>query len=146
MVELWNRGMEWNGGCWLVVVEWWFGGCTKSCLCVSFSGVCVMILSLNYVWVHQGHHHHGRSCARTIGFSIEFATRSVVFKEKRHVARARTAWLPSNAAHEPMCFSREQLHESFLCLKEMHDEHRLCFTAQKDLMTISEQDRGIRGP
>ena len=33
----------------LLALEWWFGGCTKSCLCVSFSGVLVMISGLGYV-------------------------------------------------------------------------------------------------
>ena len=53
-----DRGMvnggvvEWNGvvsGEWWLVMEWWFGGSTKSCLCVSFSLVAVTVLSWSYV-------------------------------------------------------------------------------------------------
>jgi len=43
VVEFWNLEMKWNGGWWLVLVEWWYGGCRKSCLCVSFSGVLVAL-------------------------------------------------------------------------------------------------------
>ena len=51
-----------------LALEWWFGGCTKSCLCVSFSGVLVMISSLGCVGVHEDNHHRGRSCAGAIVF------------------------------------------------------------------------------
>ena len=59
-----------------LALEWWFGGCTKSCLCVSFSGVLVMISGLGYVGVHEDNHHRGRPCAGAIGFSIENGTTS----------------------------------------------------------------------
>ena len=71
-----------------VMVGWWYGGCTKSCLCVSFSVVLVMILSLRYVGVHEDHH-HGRSCARAFGFSIENLVISLVFEQKIKVVPAR---------------------------------------------------------
>ena len=71
------------------VVEWWFGGCTKSCLCVSFSVGLVMISSLGYVGVHEDNNHHGRSCARAFGFSIENVVRSLVFEQKIKVVLAR---------------------------------------------------------
>ena len=88
--------MEWNGGWWLLVVEWWHGGCTKSCLCVSCSGVFVMIQSLGYVGVHQEHHDHGRPYARTIGFSTEMVVGSLVFEQKC-----------ITSAHETMVFVLE---------------------------------------
>ena len=100
MVESWNRGMERNGGWWLVVVEWWFGGCTKSCLCVSFSGVCVMILSWSYVGVHQDHHHHGRSCARTIAFSTEMRHESFSFPTEKTIIMV-------GHVHEPLVFRQK---------------------------------------
>ena len=91
----WSRNggvVEWNGmvsGEWWLVMEWWVGGCTRSCLCVSFSVGLVMISSLGYVGVHEDNHHHGRSCARASGFSIENAVRSLVFEHKIKVVPAR---------------------------------------------------------
>ena len=108
-----DRGMvnggvvEWNGvvsGEWWLVMKWWFGGCTRSCLCVSFSVGLVILLSLSYVGVQQTHHGHGRPCARTIGFSIEIVARIVCSPSEMHAARASTPWPPSNAVHEPPCF------------------------------------------
>ena len=64
-----------------VMVGWWYGGCTKSCLCVSFSVVLVMILSLSYVGVHPHHHYHGRPCARAIGLSTEMVDGCMVFSQ-----------------------------------------------------------------
>ena len=46
VVEWWSLEVKWNGGWWLVLVEWWYGGCRKSCLCVSFSGVLVLLSDL----------------------------------------------------------------------------------------------------
>ena len=84
----------------LLALEWWFGGCTKSCLCVSFSGVLVMISSLGYVGVHEDNHHRGRPCAGAIGFSIENGTTSVGVSQKIRVVPARNTWPASNAVHE----------------------------------------------
>ena len=88
----------------LLALEWWFGGCTKSCLCVSFSGVHVMISSLGYVGVHEDNHHRGRPCAGAIGFSIENGTTSVGVSQKIRVVPARNTWPASNAVHETQCF------------------------------------------
>ena len=84
----------------LLALEWWFGGCTKSCLCVSFSGVLVMISGLGYVGVHEDNHHRGRPCAGAIGFSIENGTTSVGVSQKIRVVPARNTWPASNAVHE----------------------------------------------
>ena len=73
----------------LLALEWWLGGCTKSCLCVSFSVGLVMISSLGYVGVHEDNNHHGRSCARAFGFSIENVVSSLVFEQKIKVVLAR---------------------------------------------------------
>ena len=99
VVESWNREIARNGGWWLVM-EWWFGGCTKSCLCVSFSGVLVMISGLGYVGVHEDNHHRGRPCAGAIGFSIENGTTSVGVSQKIRVVPARNTWPANNAVHE----------------------------------------------
>ena len=75
-----------------VMVGWWYDGCTKACLCVSFSVVLVMILSSCYVGCPLDQmeleplrprflHSHTitfsgdlRFCsARTLGISIEMA-------------------------------------------------------------------------
>ena len=87
-----------------LALEWWFGGCTKSCLCVSFSGVLVMISGLGYVGVHEDNHHRGRPCAGAIGFSIENGSRSVSFRQNIYVVPARKTWPASNAVHKPQCF------------------------------------------
>ena len=81
-------------------LEWWFGGCTKSCLCVSFSGVLVMISGLGYVGVHEDNHHRGRPCAGAIGFSLENGTTSVGVSQKIRGVPARNTWPASNAVHE----------------------------------------------
>ena len=88
----------------LLALEWWFGGCPKSCLCVSFSGVPVMISSLGYVGVHEDNHHRGRPCAGAIGFSIENGTTFVGVSQKIRGVPARNTWPASNAVQEPLCF------------------------------------------
>ena len=84
--EWWNHGMEWNGCWWLVMVEWWSGGCIQSCLCVSFSDVSVMILSLSYAGVHQDHHDHGWPCARTIVFDQKLMP-DLSFSKRKDMSR-----------------------------------------------------------
>ena len=98
----------------LLALEWWFGGCTKSCLCVSFSGVLVKISSLGYVGVHEDNHHRGRPCAGAIGFSIENGTTSVGVSQK-YVS----------------------------CLHEIHGRRATPCTKHKDLNRNGYQDREL---
>ena len=58
------------------------GSSRESCLCVSFSGVLGMILSLSYVGVHEDHHDHGWPCARTIVFQKKLLPDVCVFDQK----------------------------------------------------------------
>ncbi len=46
IIEWSNLEMKWNGGWWLVLVEWWYGGYRKSCLCVPFSRLLVLLSDL----------------------------------------------------------------------------------------------------
>ena len=80
------------------------GGDTKSYLCVSFSVVFVMILSLSYVGVHKIDHDNGWPCARTTAFSTELVAGLVGFPSEMHAARASTPWPLSKAVHGSLCF------------------------------------------